>query len=110
MRDVSSAGALAAEAWRGKELVRVGDVLRVEGVADALHGFKIGVRVHVGHAALLLAADAVFARNGPTGFDADIENTHGEVDGTFFFARILLGVKDDGMEVAIAGMKDIRHA
>src|ERR1700733_8175169 len=108
--DVGSAGAFAAEAWGGKELVWVGDVLRVEGVADALHGFEVGVGIHVGHAALLFATDAVLAGDGAAGFHADVEDTHGEVDGAFFFAGVVLGVEADGVKVAVAGVKDIGHA
>src|SRR5437870_1112200 len=62
--DVGAAGAFAAGAWCGEEFFGVGDVVGVEGVADALHGLEVGGGVHVGHAALLLAADAVFAGDG----------------------------------------------
>ena len=56
----------------GKSFVGVGDVLRVEGAADALHGFEVGFGEHVAHGALLLAADAVLAGDGAAGFDADV--------------------------------------
>src|ERR1700734_1816478 len=76
--DVGAAGAFAAEAWCGEEFFGVGYVLGVEGVADSLHGFEVGGGVHVGHAALLLAAYAMFAGDGAAGVDADFEDAHGE--------------------------------
>ena len=71
---------------------------------------RSGVGVHVGHAALLLAADAVLAGDGAAGVDADLEDAHGEVDGAFFFAGVVGAVEDDGVEVAVAGVEDVGDA
>ncbi len=79
-------------------------------MADALHGFEIGVGVHVRHAALLFASDAVLPRDGAASFDADIQNAHGEVDCALFFAGIVGAIEDDWVEVAVTGVKDICDA
>ena len=79
-------------------------------MADPLHRFEIGVGVHVRHAALLFASDAVLPGDGAAGFDADVEDAHGEADGAFFFAGIIGAIEDDWVEVAVTGVKDIRNA
>ena len=110
MRDVGAARALAAEARCGEELLGVRDVVRIEGVAHAVHGGEVGFGEHVAHDALLLSADAVLAGDGAAGVDAELEDLVGEIECALLFAFVGAVVENHGMKVAVAGVEDVGDA
>src|ERR1700680_2766066 len=64
-----------------EEFVRVGELVRIKGTADELHGVQVGLGVHVPHCLLFLPADAMFSCDRSTVVDAKVENTNGEING-----------------------------
>ncbi|SRR6266480_3802039 len=70
---------LTTESRTGEEFVRVGELLRIKGTADELHGVQIGLGVHVAHCLLFLLANAMFSGDGSSMVDAKVKNTNGEI-------------------------------
>ena len=104
------AGFFAAEARSGEHFGGIGKLERVEGAADAVHGVEVGLGEHLGHHLLFLLADAVLAGDGAAGVDAHFEDARGERFGGVLLAGDAAVVEDHGMQVAVAGVKDVGHA
>ena len=73
----------------------------------AAHQVKIGVAEKQRHEFIFFHAHAVFAGQRATQLDTIAEDFMGSGDGVFKLPRIARIVEDDGMQVAVAGMKDI---
>ena len=84
----------AAEARRWEDFSRVGELQRVEGAADSLHGGEVGFGEHFGHGVFFVLADAVFAGDGAAGGDAEVEDFGGEGFGGVLLAGDARVVED----------------
>ena len=104
------AGFFTAEARRWEDFSGIAEIERVEGAADALHGGQVGFGEHFGHGVFFVLADAVFAGDGATGGDAEVEDLGGQGLGGVLLAGDACVVEDEGMEVAIAGVEDVGDA
>ena len=104
------AGLIAAEARGGEDFGGVGEIERVEGAADALHGGEIGFGEHFGHVLLFVFTDAMLAGDGAAGGDAEIEDFGGESLRGDLLAGDALIVEDEWVEVAVASVKDVGDA
>jgi len=104
------AGLFAAEARGGEHLGGIGELQRVKGAADAMHGGEVGFGEHFGHHFLFVFADAVLAGDGAAGGNANFEDAIGESFGGVLLARDAPVIEDHGMEIAIAGVEDISYA
>jgi len=72
------AGLFAAEAWRGKNFSGIAELEGVKGAAASLHGGQVGFGEHFGHGVFFVLAYAVFAGDGASGGDAEVEDFGGE--------------------------------
>ena len=63
-----------------------------------------------GHEVDFLDTDAVFARDATAEFDAFFEDVVAGLDGFGHLLRIAFIVEDEGMDVPITGMKNVRDA
>ena len=91
----------------GKNFAGIQQTCGVECVTNAPHQIQLIFSEQKRHQAIFFHAHAVFAGDGTAHFDAEADDFFGGGDGAlklFFFARI---EKNDGMEVAVAGMKNI---
>ena len=57
---------------------------------------------------LLLPAHSMFSGDGASVIDAPVQYAHRQVDGNLLLARDRTVIQHQGMQVAIAGMEDIR--
>ena len=65
---------------------------------------------HGAHEIALFDADPVLAGQNAADFDTELENVGAELLGLFKLARIVGIVKDQGMQVAVAGVEHIGDA
>src|SRR3984893_18182808 len=95
---------------RGREdLSGVAEVPRIEGRTDALHDVEIIGREHPRHVRRLVGADAMLAGDRPSGIDAVRQDLAGHFRRPIRLTGNALVVVDEGMEVAVAGVKDVAN-
>ncbi len=103
-------GHLTTEARGRQELLGIAESTRIECGAHTIERGQIAARKHLWHRADLVDADAMFARDGPAELDAEFDNAHRHG----FRALLLPGdrvvVQHEWVEVAVAGMEDVRDA
>src|ERR1700759_3326801 len=78
MRRVWS-GLLSTKAWARKQLIWIGDILRVECMPDQLHRLEIGLGEHISHRLLFLFSYPVLARYRAAFVDAEMKNSIREI-------------------------------
>src|SRR6185437_99504 len=101
---------LGASVQLRKNLARIEQSLCIEGAFDALLLIEIDFREHCRHQVALFDADAVLAGKHATHLDAKLENLGAELFGLFQFARDVGIVKNEGVEISVASVKDIGDA
>ena len=72
---------LTAQPGTRKHLIGVGDVLRIEAAAHALHGIQVRLGIHIPHRVLLFPPHAMFSGDGTSVVHAQIQDAHRKVDG-----------------------------
>src|SRR3954471_21437300 len=100
-------GHLAAQPRRRHDLARVGEPAGVERAAQLLERGEVGLVEHLRHVALLVHADAVLAGDRAAGLHAREHDLAGELLGALGLA---LGVADERMQIAVAGVEDVADA
>src|SRR5271163_2592436 len=78
---------LPAEPGPRKDLIGVGDIIRVEAAAHSLHGIEIRLGVHIPHRLLLLSSHPVLSGNRPAMVHAQVKYAYRKVDGNLFLTR-----------------------
>ena len=99
------AGDIGAQPRPRKDLIWVRDVLWIEGAAHQLHCLEIRLSEHVAERLLLLLAHAVFAGDGAAAIHAEVQNAVGEIERNLFLSLNGAIVKNQRMQVTVAGMK-----
>src|SRR6266478_1239164 len=92
---------------QGEDFAGVEGGIGIEGVVDAAHEIEVGVGLEERHELGFFHADAVLAGERAADFDAIADDFGGGLEGAFellFVARI---EEHDGMEVAVAGVKNV---
>jgi hypothetical protein len=79
----------------------------IESVMDAAHESEIGVGKDERHKLAFFHADAVLAGESAADLDAIADDFVGGGDGSLEMRGIAGIVKNDGVEIAVAGMKDV---
>src|SRR5262245_3051524 len=100
----------AAQAWRREDFARIAQLPRIEGRTHALHRVEILGREHLGHRVSLVGADTVFTGDRASGFNAVGEDFVGHFHGAVGLPRHTLVITNQGMEVAVARVKDVANA
>jgi hypothetical protein len=96
----------AMQLW--KDLARVEQAIRIESAFEALLVRQVALVEHCSHEVALFDADPVLTRQHSTDFDAKLENIGTKGLGTLDLAGIVGVVEYKRMEIAVAGMEDIR--
>ncbi len=91
-------------------LAGIEQALVVEGALDALLLIEIDLRKHHRHQVALLDADAMLAGEHAADLDAEPEDVGAELLGAIELAGIVGVIKDQRMQIAIAGVKHIGDA
>src|SRR5260221_12728838 len=107
--DVHAAELGAAMELR-KYLAGIEQTVGVEGAFEAQLLVEVDLVEHDRHEVALLNADAVLAGENATDLDAEAQDIGAERFGALELARLVGIVKDQRMEVAVAGMKDVGDA
>ncbi len=97
----------AAAFAQGEDFAGVEGGIGIEGVVDAAHEIEIDIGEEERHELGFFHADAVLAGERAADFDAIADDFGGGLEGAFellFVARI---EEHDGMEVAVAGVKNV---
>src|SRR6266849_10986035 len=92
---------------QGKDFAGIEQAIGIEGVVDATHEVEVGVGENEGHELGLFHADAVFAGERAADFEAVTDNFGGGLHGAFELSGIAGIVKNDGMQIAIAGVENV---
>jgi len=90
-------------------LARIEDTVGVEGVLESVKLGEFFFRELHAHLIDLLDADAVFAGDGATDRDAEFKNFSAQFLGTFQVAGFVGVVKNQRVQVAVAGVEHVRH-
>ena len=94
----------------GKHFAGIGEAERIEGITQAVQAIEfVGVE-HRGEVVAFLEADAVFAGDGAAHLDAHVENLSGQDFGPLEGAGFSAVIKNERMEIAVAGMKNVGAA
>src|SRR5208337_5303258 len=111
-RGCPAPGALAfdAVAAAGKQLGRAASTLGVQRVANRDHGGQVFRREELGHEGHFLHADAVLSRHAAAEPDAFLENLVAGVEHSLDLLSVALVEEQDGMNIAIAGVKDVGNS
>src|SRR5450759_4324119 len=98
-------------AVQGREyLAGIEQALRVERAFQPLLLVEIDLAEHLAHQVALFDADAMFAGEHTAELDADPQNIRTKSFGPLHFAGLVGIVQDQGMQVAVPGMKHIGDA
>ena len=92
---------------RRKHLARIEQTLVVERAFHALLLGQIDFVEHLRHQVALLDSDAVLAGEHAADFDAELENVGAESLGALELARGIGVVKDQRMQIAVAGVEHV---
>jgi len=93
-----------------KHFSGIEQTFRIEGAFDALLLVQVDLRKHRRHQVALLDADAVFAGEHAADLDAQLQDLGAEFLGALQLARLVGIVKNERMQVAVAGMKHVGDA
>src|SRR5664279_3123205 len=93
-----------------KYLAGIKQALRVERAFQPLLLVEVDLAEHLRHQVALLDADAMFAGQHAAEFDADPQDIGAEGFGPLHFAGLVGIIKDQRMQIAVAGMKHIGDA
>jgi len=74
---------------------------------DAAHEIEIGIRESERHELGLFHADTVFSGERAADFETVADNFGGGLHGAFELRGVARIVEDDGVEIAVAGVKDV---
>ena len=97
----------AAAFAEGEDFAGVEGGIGIEGVVDAAHEIEIGVGENERHELGLFHADAMFAGERAADFEAVADDLGGGLHSAFELRGIARIVEDDGVEVAVTGVKNI---
>lgn len=104
------AAAFDAVAAAGQQFGRAASAVGVEGVANGDHGGQILGREQLGHEGHLLDADAVLSGHAAADTDAFFEDLMAGMKNSLDLVAIALVEEQDGMNIAVAGMKHVRNS
>src|SRR5438477_12561163 len=96
----------AMQLW--KDLARVEQAIRIESAFEALLMRQVALVEHCSHEVALFDAYPVLTRQHATDFDAELEDIGAEGLGTLDLAGLVGVIENEWMEIAVAGMEDIR--
>ena len=96
----------AMQLW--EDLTRVQQAIRIESAFEALLVRQVALVEHRSHKVALFDADPVLAGKHSTDFDAELEDIGTKGLGTLDLAGLVGVVEDKRMEIAVAGMEDVR--
>lgn len=94
----------------GKHLARTEAIFRIEGPTEPLHHRQIGGAEHAGHEIQLFDADAMFAGHAAAHLQTGVQNLLAGSQHALNLIRVAFIEKQDGVKIAVAGMKDIADA
>ncbi len=104
------AAELGAAVQGRKHFSRIEQPLRVEGAFQALLLVQINLAEHLAHEVALFDADAMFAGQHAAEFDAAAQDVGTERLGSLDLAGLVGVVEDQGMQIAVAGVKNVGDA
>jgi hypothetical protein len=96
----------AMKLW--KHLARVEQAIRIERAFEALLMRQVALVEHCSHEVALFDADAVLTGQYSTDFDAELEDIGTKGLGTLDLTGLISVIENKRMEIAVAGMEDIR--
>src|SRR5437016_3189000 len=94
----------------GKHLVRIAAVLRIKHTTQRAHRVEVVLGELLLHEIYLFHTDAVLARHAAAEFNALVQNVVARRERAFHLIGIALIIQHQGMNIAVAGVKDIRDA
>jgi hypothetical protein len=98
---------LAATFAEGEYFAGIERAFRIERVVNAAHEYEIGVIEEERHEFAFFHTDAVFAGEAAADFDAVADDFGRGLHGALELLVVADIVENDGMEVAIASVKDV---
>src|SRR5262249_46694744 len=108
-RQLAAAPRFDAASLRRNRLAGVAQGIRVEDGAQAAHLLEIRLGEEVGHVRDLLQPDAVLAREAAPHVDDEPEDLVAGGPHALDGSRLALVVEYDRVEVAVAGVEDVRN-
>ena len=96
----------AMQLW--KDLARVEQAIRIESAFEALLVRQVALVEHRSHKVALFDADPVLTGQHATDLDAELEDIGTKGLGTLDLAGLVGVIENKWMEVAVAGMEDVR--
>src|SRR5262249_2543188 len=93
-----------------KHFSRIEQTIRIESTFQALLVREIALVEHRAHKIALFNADAVLAGQYTADFDAEPQDIRAKGLGALDFVGLVGIVKNERVEVAVAGVKDVRQA
>jgi hypothetical protein len=97
----------AAAFAEGKDFAGIERGIGIEGVMDASHEIEIGVGEDQRHELGLFHADTVLAGERAADFDAVTDDFGGGLHGAFELRGVARIVQNDGVQIAVPGMKNV---
>src|SRR5690348_8098016 len=94
----------------GEDLAGIEQAARIEGAFQALLLIEVDLVEHGRHEVALFDANAVLARQHAADLDAKTQDVRAEFLSALELARLVRIVKDERVEVAVAGVKDVGAA
>src|ERR1043166_8612734 len=99
---------LGAGSTGGKDFAGIQESFRVEDILHLHHHIEIDFTEDQAHEFLLLDTDAMLTAKRTAGSHAHLHDVAAEIENLAHLLRAAAIKKDQGMKIAIAGVKDIR--